>query len=173
MDREKVIFIIISLIFLSGCAGVLYRGVTGNLVPLSINTEPSDAEVICGVTRGLTPTIINVDKRKDYTIFIRKEGYKTVVINLKSGAKGGGILASAFGNVFIWGPFFPIGMAGDVTSGALKELKVTSILINLEKGEGTIHLTDKDLIKMYKKKSAAKTKAISPKAVKEEDRPQD
>ena len=116
-----LIMVLISVIFLSGCATIM----TGTTQKVPVNSNPSGAvaKVDGGIT-AVTPTIFNLERKTDHTIEISKEGYRTAQVILRHTLSG-----ATCGNVLIGGI---IGVAVDSCSGAMFKLIPERIDANLE-----------------------------------------
>ena len=99
----------------TGCATVT-RGTTEDVV---INYEPSDATVRTdiGHTCAANPCVLNIERKKTFTVTASKPGYQTksVYVGTKVSGKGAAGLA---GNALIGGV---VGAGVDVATGAARD----------------------------------------------------
>ena len=103
---------------LSGCASVF----TGTRQEVTINSVPSGARVyIDGSSRGRTPVIVNLKRRKRHTVNIELEGYLSQNTAMTRGHNGW-----TFGNMF-----FLFGFLIDVATGAMYSVKPHELDVDL------------------------------------------
>jgi PEGA domain len=121
----KAIVCALLLCALSGCATIT-RG-TGEV--LLIETDPVGAEVdiMPGGIRCITPCSIELKRKKDYGLEIRKDGYEPVKVSVLSQIVGSGAAGMA-GNVILGGL---IGAGVDAMSGATKGLKPNPVKVTM------------------------------------------
>jgi hypothetical protein len=121
----KLLTTMTALLLLSGCATVI----KGTTQTMPINSDPDGADVVINnVVVGLTPTEIELQRKRDHQITIRKEGYQPATVPvLKSvgGAVWGNILAGGF-----------IGWGVDAASGAQYNLKPETVFVRLRPLQG-------------------------------------
>ena len=114
-----------ALLLLSGCATVI----KGTTQTMPINSDPDGADVVVNnLVVGITPTEVELQRKRDHQITIRKEGYAPATVPvLKSvgGAVWGNILA---GGIIGWGV--------DAASGAQYNLKPETIFVRLRPLQG-------------------------------------
>ena len=116
-----LIVLLISVIFLSGCATIM----TGSTQKVSVSSNPSGAVAkVDGGMAAVTPTIFNLERKTDHTIEISKEGYRTAQVILRHTLSG-----AAAGNILVGGI---IGIAVDSCSGAMFKLVPERVDVNLE-----------------------------------------
>ena len=121
--------VISSLIFaggvlLSGCATVT-RGTTE---PLAIQSEPDGAKVeISSGQTGVTPCSFELKRKNDYRVYLRKDGFQPVEIQVESRVAGAGATGMA-GNVLVGGI---IGMGVDAATGATNSLRPNPVHVHL------------------------------------------
>lgn len=118
-------FSFIAFAALQGCATIT-RGTSEVLV---IETEPPGANVDIAPAglRCTTPCAIELKRKGNYVLDIRKDGYEPARVNVLSQIAGAGAAGMA-GNVVLGGL---IGAAIDAGSGATKELKPNPVKLNL------------------------------------------
>ena len=102
----------------------------------------------------MTPGVLNLDMKKSYNIVIRKPGYKTVNVAFSTGFRAKDVGVSFLGNtaVFGWWTFgigTAVGMAVDAFSGSMSGFKQNGIFLVLERGNGEIYITEKDLQRLW------------------------
>jgi len=162
------IFLLCIVLTISGCATMI-RGATGTTTPVTVRTDPSGATVIVGGQESTSPAVFTLEKKKNYQIVIKKKGYRSVIINLRSRAKAGDVGTSFLTNTaaFGWwslGIGTAIGMLADAATGSVVDLDTDSIFVKLQQGEGEIVLEASDMIKKKKQKKEDKIdKTIEPK----------
>jgi len=114
-----------ALLLLSGCATVI----KGTTQTMPISSDPDGADVVVNnLVVGTTPTEVELQRKRDHQITIRKEGYAPATVPvLKSvgGAVWGNILA---GGIIGWGV--------DAASGAQYNLKPETIFVRLRPLQG-------------------------------------
>lgn len=110
---------------LSGCATIT-RGTSEVLV---VETEPPGAEVSVSPNgyRCTSPCSLEVKRKHNYHVDIRKDGYEPISTDVLSQIAGAGAAGMA-GNVLIGGL---IGAAIDAGSGATRELKPNPLKVKL------------------------------------------
>ena len=96
-----------SLIFLlllaNGCASII----DGKQQEMTFNSEPDGAKItINGRQIGTTPMTTSIDRKKDQTLLIEKEGYKPVTMQLTTTLNG-----------WFWGNILLGGVIGSTTDG--------------------------------------------------------
>ena len=75
----KFLPVLISAIFLSGCATII----SGDTETVTFNSSPEGADVyIDGAIIGKTPVSIVLEKNKKDVVMLKKEGYQAVTIDL-------------------------------------------------------------------------------------------
>lgn len=75
MKINKVFAVVISFLFLNGCATIISKSSES----ITIDSSPQSAEVyIDGAMVGSTPMTLKLEKNKKDTVMVKKEGYKTV-----------------------------------------------------------------------------------------------
>ena len=121
----RLLTTITALLLLSGCATVI----KGTTQTMPINSDPDGADVVVNnLVVGITPTEIELQRKRDHQITLRKEGYAPATVPvLKSvgGAVWGNILA---GGIIGWGV--------DAASGAQYNLKPETIFVRLRPLQG-------------------------------------
>ena len=150
------IFVVYMGFFLSGCTTII-RGSTGTTTQFTVRTDPPGADVIIGGKKMRSPAIFDLERRKNYKVVVRKEGYKTTTVNLRSRVEGKQAGTSFLGNTaaFGWwtlGIGTVVGMIVDTVSGSLAELDSDGIFVKLVPGEGEVNLEASDLSGVPRKK---------------------
>ena len=115
---------------LSGCASVV-RGVNEDV---TIQVTPANAEIRTSAGHACTgPCVINVPRKKEFTVTASAPGYQTEVIDVDTRFSGKGAAGIA-GNVIVGGV---IGVGVDAVSGATLDHFPNPVIFNLEPGSGT------------------------------------
>lgn len=141
MKKVLLVALVIALIIpLTGC-GTMIRGAAGTSTPVTVRTDPTNATVIIGGMEQKSPAVFTLEKKKNYQIIVKKEGYKSVIINLRSQVKGGDVGTSFVTNTLAWGWWTlgigtAIGMIADASTGSLVNLDSDGLYIKMEQGEG-------------------------------------
>ena len=123
--RKLIVLITVLLCvpFLYGFATI----VSGTKQNITINSSPSGAEVVIdGFVKGLTPLSIDIKRKKNQSITIKKEGYQSQTLSL----------AYEFNKTF-WGNALVGGLIGssiDSSTGATIEYEPSSFHITLTPG---------------------------------------
>jgi len=119
--RKLIVFaILLSLPCLYGFATI----VSGTKQDVTINSSPSGAEVtINGFVRGVTPLTLNLKRKQNQSITLKKEGYQAQVVPLSHEFN-----ATFWGNALIGGL---IGSSIDSSTGATIEYKPSNFHITL------------------------------------------
>jgi len=124
--RAAVTFTLLAAgsIALAGCATVT----RGTSEPLAIQSEPDGARVelssgqIC-----ITPCSIELKRKNDYLVFLRKDGFQPVEMRVESRVAGAGVAGMA-GNVLAGGI---IGLGIDAATGAGGTLRPNPVHVHL------------------------------------------
>ena len=123
----KTAVLLASLVTLASCATIT-RGTTEAFV---VYTVPAGAYVrlSTGQECNSTPcTFARIPRESEFTVEIRKEGYRTVTANVSHQTSGQGGAGMA-GNVLVGGI---IGLAVDANSGATQDLVPNPLTVHLE-----------------------------------------
>lgn len=116
----RLLTTITALLLLSGCATVI----KGTTQTMPISSDPDGADVVVNnLVVGTTPTEVELQRKRDHQITIRKDGYvpATVpVLKTLGGAVWGNILAGGF-----------IGWGVDAVSGAQFNLTPETVYVQL------------------------------------------
>lgn len=108
----------------SGCATIT-RGTTESL---SIQSEPAGARVeLSSGQTGVTPCSFELKRKNDLKVFLHKDGFDDVTVDVESKVAGAGATGMA-GNVLIGGI---IGVGVDAASGATKSLRPNPVHVHL------------------------------------------
>jgi hypothetical protein len=117
-------FAALSGLVLSGCATIT-RGTTDDLL---IQSEPEGASVeLSSGQTCRTPCSLELKRKNDYTLYIRKEGFQDADVKVDSKVAGAGAAGMA-GNVLIGGL---IGAGVDAFSGATNSLAPNPVHVHL------------------------------------------
>ena len=109
-----------------GCASMT-SGV-GRTQRVAIDSRPHGAIVtVDGQPQGITPTIMQLDRRRSHEVSIDLIGYRPEHRMLKSGANGW-----VAGNVGLLG-LAPMGLAVDLMTGSWRSLSDTDFTVELRK----------------------------------------
>lgn len=115
---------------LGGCASVV-RGVNEDV---RIEVTPANAEIRTSAGHACTgPCVINVPRKKEFTVTASAPGYQTETIDVDTRVSGKGAIGMA-GNAIIGGV---IGVGVDAVSGATLDHFPNPVIFSLEKGEGS------------------------------------
>ena len=115
---------------LSGCASVV-RGVNEDV---AIEVTPANAEIRTSAGHACTgPCVINVPRKKEFTVTASAPGYQTETIDVDTRVSGKGAAGMA-GNVIIGGV---VGVGVDAVSGATLDHYPNPVIFSLEKGTGS------------------------------------
>jgi hypothetical protein len=136
MIMNKLLVLIPTAIVLSACATIT-RGTTEAFL---VETVPSGASVTTslGVMCEPTPCAIpKISREADFTVTIKKDGYKTTTHNVTHQMSGNGGAGMA-GNVILGGG---IGAILDANNGATQELVPNPLKVTLEKEDASENIT--------------------------------
>jgi hypothetical protein len=125
----KVIVCALALCAMSGCA-TLTRG-TGEVLIVETDPVGAEVEIMPGGLRCNTPCSLELKRKKDYTLEIKKAGYEPVKVSVLSQIVGSGAAGMA-GNVVLGGL---IGAGIDAMSGATKGLKPNPVKVAMVRVE--------------------------------------
>ena len=121
---ELIAFVALTGLALSGCATIT-RGTTDNLL---VQSEPDGASVeLSSGQTCRTPCNLELKRKNDYTLYMRKEGFQDAEIKVESKVAGAGAAGMA-GNVLIGGV---IGAGVDAFSGATNNLEPNPVHVHL------------------------------------------
>lgn len=124
---RRIILISLVAVIANGCATI----VNGSKQTVSLMSEPSGATItVGGEFTAETPTAMPLKRGKDYTILVKKEGYKSETLTLKSDFDHW--VQATLGN--IWNYIIP-GMIVDAVSGGAYEFDRTLINVKLKRDE--------------------------------------
>lgn len=137
----QFVMIAISLRLAIGCATIIH----GSSQDVNISSSPDEAEVwIDGARMGTTPTKVNLKRKSDYLVTVKKEGYKEATVKIE-----GSTSAWIIGNVIFGGI---IGCGIDFITGGAYDLKPERVDINMTKlaelDGKTIHIDRAELDKI-------------------------
>jgi hypothetical protein len=124
---KKAVFLLASCVALASCATIT-RGTTEAFV---VETIPSGAYVRLSTGQECTSTpctFARIPRESEFTVEIRKDGYRTVTANVSHQTSGQGGAGMA-GNVLVGGI---IGLAVDANSGATQDLVPNPLVVHLE-----------------------------------------
>ncbi len=132
-----------SSLLLAGC-GTVVRGTTEDI---KIYVEPSNAKITSTTAHSCVgPCVINVPRKKEFTLTASAPGYQTQVIDVETRVSGKGAAGMA-GNVLIGGV---IGIGVDAATGATLDHYPNPVNFILERGTGTRKLTPAEIKMMNK-----------------------
>ncbi len=137
----QFVMIVICIRLAVGCASIIH----GSSQDINISSSPDEAEVwIDGARMGMTPTKVNLKRKNDYLVTVKKEGYKEATVKIE-----GSTSAWIIGNVIFGGI---IGCGIDFITGGAYDLKPERVDINMTKlaelDGKTIHIDRADLDKI-------------------------
>ncbi len=121
----KTIIFAMVLCSLSGCA-TLTRG-TGEVLVVETDPVGADVEIMPGGLKCTTPCSLELKRKKDYALEIKKDGYEPVKVSVLSQIVGSGAAGMA-GNVLLGGL---IGAGVDAISGATKGLRPNPVKVTM------------------------------------------
>ncbi len=110
---------------LSACATVT----RGTKETFKVQTTPEGADV--SMSNGQTcvsPCAIKLKRKDEFTVTVKKAGYKDATAEIKSVVKGGGV-AGVAGNVLVGGI---IGAVVDGSNGSMRDLSPNPLVLTLE-----------------------------------------
>jgi hypothetical protein len=117
-------------LMLQGCASVV-RGVNEDV---TIQVTPAHAEIRTSAGHACTgPCVVNVPRKKEFTVTASAPGYQTEVIDVDTRVSGKGAAGMA-GNVIVGGV---IGVGVDAVSGATLDHYPNPVIFHLERGSGS------------------------------------
>lgn len=125
-SKSGLLLIVVSaaILFTSGCATFT----TGRYQKVPVDSNPQGANVTVSTgNHDVTPCSFDLERGKECTIKIGKEGYKTSQITLKKEMCG-----STAGNVILGGI---IGLGVDAMSGAMFKLVPEKVYVDLVPGK--------------------------------------
>lgn len=130
--------VIASSILLAGC-GTVVRGTTEDI---TINVEPKHAKITSTTAHSCVgPCVINVPRKKEFTLTASAPGYQTQVVNVETRVSGKGAAGMA-GNVLVGGI---IGIGVDAVTGATLDHYPNPVNFNLKRGKGIRKLTPTEI----------------------------
>lgn len=116
----KAIIVLLCLQMSIGCATIIH----GSSQNVQINSSPDEAEIwIDGAVYGKTPARINLERKHEYLVTLKKDGYKEASVKIESKTS-----AWIIGNVIFGGL---IGCGIDLISGGAYELGPERLDVNL------------------------------------------
>ncbi len=124
---KTAVCLLASCVALASCATIT-RGTTEAFV---VETIPSGAYVRLSTGQECTSTpctFARIPRESEFTVEIRKDGYRTVTANVSHQTSGQGGAGMA-GNVLVGGI---IGLAVDANSGATQDLVPNPLVVHLE-----------------------------------------
>ena len=125
-DKKRVTLVLGMAIVTAGCATL----VKGRTQGVYFNSSPAGARVLInGEDRGTTPLSLELKRSKDYTVVIRKPGYRDVTVSVDKKFTFGWPVV---GNFFSWDL---LGLVVDVADGAAYQLtpEETTVILDAEK----------------------------------------
>lgn len=141
MKRVSLVALLMAVVFFTAGCGTMIRGAAGTSTPVTVRTDPSNATVMIGGMEQKSPAVFTLEKKKNYQVIIKKEGYKSTIINLRSQVKGGDVGTSFVTNTLAWGWWTlgigtAVGMITDASTGSMVDLDADGLYVKLEPGEG-------------------------------------
>jgi len=143
MKRRFAQFVVIAICIrlAVGCGSIIH----GTSQDINISSSPDEAEVwIDGARMGTTPTKVNLKRKGDYLVTVKKEGYKEATVKIE-----GSTSAWIIGNIVFGGI---IGCGVDFITGGAYDLKPERVDINMTKlaelDGKTIHIDRAELDKI-------------------------
>ncbi|MFO0774344.1 MAG: PEGA domain-containing protein [Nitrospiraceae bacterium] len=106
---------------LSGCATIIHMGGSEDL---DIKSNPPGATVVVdGAGRGVTPMTVDVERKKDHTVVLTKDGYQEQTVKVDHGVSWWLLGNAVFGGI--------IGLVVDLVSGGGYSLDPSDINVSL------------------------------------------
>ncbi|KZL21473.1 hypothetical protein PsAD2_00768 [Pseudovibrio axinellae] len=141
-----VVGVVASSLFLQGC-GTVVRGTSEDI---KINVEPKHAKITSTSAHSCVgPCVINVSRKKEFTLTASAPGYQTQVVDVETRVSGKGAAGMA-GNILVGGI---VGVGVDAVSGATLDHYPNPVTFNLKRGKGTRKLTPAEAAMISKAKS--------------------
>ena len=111
-----------SAIFISGCATII----NGTSQKIQVSSEPAGAAVsVDGGDACTTPVRLRLERRRDHTLILAKDGYETQSIKILH------VLSEAVcGNMFLGGP---LGWVFDICAGTQYKLIPNPVHVELKR----------------------------------------
>jgi hypothetical protein len=133
MRTTKTLIAVVSCILLTNCATIIH----GTRQDISFSSNPSGADVMINdQNKGLTPIVVNLERKNNYTVKIQLAGYLPYETNIVKKVDGWIVGNIIFGGI--------IGLVVDAATGGM--YKLTPEQINGELKNGTVHLQKGDQI---------------------------
>ena len=118
---RKVLGVLGTTLLLAGC-GALFNG---GPAKVAFTSSPDGADVIVdGTRRGSTPVILDLQKNQDYTVILKKDGYKDVTVALNKKVSAGYVVLDVLGGI--------IPIVVDAATGSWYVLSTNSVNASLE-----------------------------------------
>lgn len=131
----RLVSLLVVYFLISGCATI----VKGTTQGIPVTSEPPGADVLVdGMLVGTTPTDVEMKRKRDHLVTIKKDGYETKTVPVLKNIGG-----AVFGNIIAGGL---IGWGVDAASGAQNNLtpKTISVILAPVKEGGSSSASDID-----------------------------
>jgi len=125
MVKSKLIFIVVMTLSLSGCATIM----NGTAQKVMITSNPDGANVTVDEKAAYTtPVKVRLERRRDHTLVIAKDGYSKETVNLTH------VLSEAVcGNILLGGI---VGWIFDIFGGTQYKLMPNKVHVELKRAGG-------------------------------------
>ncbi|KZK83675.1 hypothetical protein PsW64_01840 [Pseudovibrio sp. W64] len=146
MKSYFVAGVVASSILLAGC-GTVVRGTSEDI---KIDVKPANAKITSTTAHTCVgPCVINVPRKKEFTLTASAPGYQSQVIDVQTRVSGKGAAGMA-GNIILGGV---IGVGVDAATGATLDHYPNPVTFNLKRGKGSRKLTPAEIKLMNKAKA--------------------
>ncbi|KZK76992.1 hypothetical protein PsAD46_04816 [Pseudovibrio sp. Ad46] len=146
MKSYFVAGVVASSILLAGC-GTVVRGTSEDI---KIDVKPANAKITSTTAHTCVgPCVINVPRKKEFTLTASAPGYQSQVIDVQTRVSGKGAAGMA-GNIILGGV---IGVGVDAVTGATLDHYPNPVTFNLKRGKGSRKLTPAEIKLMNKAKT--------------------
>ncbi|WP_108818185.1 translation initiation factor 2 [Pseudovibrio sp. Alg231-02] len=146
MKSYFVAGVVASSILLAGC-GTVVRGTSEDI---KIDVKPANAKITSTTAHTCVgPCVINVPRKKEFTLTASAPGYQSQVIDVQTRVSGKGAAGMA-GNIILGGV---IGVGVDAATGATLDHYPNPVTFNLKRGKGSRKLTPAEIKLMNKAKT--------------------
>jgi uncharacterized protein YceK len=117
---------LVASLFLSGCASIMH----GTTQQIGVSSAPTGARVVVnGGQRGVTPLVLDLERKGPHTLSIESDGYEPFQMSLTRSVSGW-----VWGNIVFGGV---IGLAVDAATGGLYKLSPEQVSAELERADVT------------------------------------
>ncbi|WP_057465733.1 hypothetical protein [Pseudovibrio sp. POLY-S9] len=146
MKSYFVAGVVASSILLAGC-GTVVRGTSEDI---KIDVKPANAKITSTTAHTCVgPCVINVPRKKEFTLTASAPGYQSQVIDVQTRVSGKGAAGMA-GNIILGGV---VGVGVDAVTGATLDHYPNPVTFNLKRGKGSRKLTPAEIKLMNKAKT--------------------